>query len=563
MKEYTHLKEDFDRMKSERSNWDIMYQVLGEYISQVKQNFQGQPSEGQFLNDTIFDSTGTFAAHNAASAMLGMLWPGTTKQAIDIAAPEDMPESAELDNFYENMAKKLIRAMDDPKANLQMALSEYMLDQLIFGTSGIGVEKGDESKLLFKAYGIKELYIDEGKNGRVDKCALFYEWDVRRVVEEYGEDNVSEKVRKVYTSGKKQKVKILVVIQQRKRKKAEKGKLAMKYESMHVEYETCHLLREDGFHEFPIAVVRFTKLMYEKYGRSPSMAAMPDIKESNTLREAVIIATEKTLDMPIGVIDDGMLGGGYIDTSARAVTVFNASNNIGNTPPVFNIGEVPDVRYAETRLEKLAESISQHFSIDRLIDFNNDTQMTFGEAQIRDQIRTASLAGLFARQISEGFTPIIERSVAILLREGEFGVEPDSIEERDLIAQSKEPTYFPEEILKRLKNGEDFYTITYKTKAANASKAEEYLGIIDVMGVASQMIAVDASIGNRVNTHEALKRLADIRGAGAILFADDEVAEKEAQQQQQLQQQQMLQAADQVATIGEKAANIDKTMAQA
>jgi len=562
MKEYKKVIDDFNRMKTERSNWDVMYQVLGEYISQIKQNFEGQPSNGEFLTEEVFDSTGAFAAYGSASALLGMLWPGTAKQALEITPPEDMPESTELSEFYGNMTKKLTRAMDDPKANLALALDEYMLDQMIFATSGVGVERGDESKLLYKAYGVKEIYIGEGKNGRVNKIALFYEWDAVRVVDEYGEDSVSEKTRKAAESGMNAKVKILIVIQKRKEKKAEKGKFAMPYESLHLEYETYHLLKEEGFHELPIAVVRFRKLNYEKQGRGPGMNALPDIREANALREAVIIATEKALDMPIGVIDDGMLGGGTIDTSARAVNVFNASANIGNTPPVFDIGKAPDIRYAEARLEKLEQTISQHFSIDRLIDFNNETQMTFGEAQIRDQIRTASLLGLFSRQIAEGFTPIIERSINMLWRDGEFGVMPGSEEEIELKALGKEVKYFPEEIQKRLKAGEDIYEITYKTKAANAARAEEYIAIIDVMTFATQAMAVDESVRHRVDLHEGIKTIANIRALPVgIIRQDDEVEALTRQEQEQMQQMQQMQMAEQAAGAYEKAAKGDAALA--
>jgi hypothetical protein len=329
----------------------------------------------------------------------------------------------------------------------------------------------------------------------------------------------------------------------------------MKYEALHLEYDTCHLLLEEGFHEFPMPIARFRKLTYEKQGRSPGMQALPDIREANTLREAVIIATEKKLDPPLGVIDDGMLGGGYIDTSAASVTVFNASNNIGNTPPVFPLVTVGSLEDALARLEKLEETIAQHFHIDRLIDFNNETQMTFGEAQIRDNLRTASLAGLFMRQITELFTPLIERSVNILWREGEFGVIKGSEEEALLIALGQQPEYLPDEIIARLESGADIYNVAYKTKAANAARAEEYLAILDVLGVAGQIAAGgDTTIGNRINTHEGLKRLANIRGVSFMIRQDDEVEALEARQQERQQQQEILAAADSAAGTAEKLA---------
>ena len=87
-------KDRFNYLKGERKTWDSMYQVLGEYISLMKQNFQNSPTSGEFLTNDIFDSTGTFSAHNAAAALLGMLWPGTAKQAIEIALEFGHPRQA-------------------------------------------------------------------------------------------------------------------------------------------------------------------------------------------------------------------------------------------------------------------------------------------------------------------------------------------------------------------------------------------------------------------------------------------------------------------------------------
>jgi len=543
--EMKQVKAEFDQLRQERSTWNTMYQILGEYVSQIKQNFETEPTQGDFLVNEIYDSTGPFAAHAAASTLMGMLWPGTASQSLEIVVPDDMDgESTELTNFYERMTSRLTRAMDDPKANLSLSLDEYMLDELIFGTAGVGVDKGDESKLLYRPYGVKESFIDEGRNGRVNKCYIFYEWTVNRTVGEYGIDKVSAKTKEKFENGKGgEKIKVLQVISPRKVKKAEKGKLAMAYQSLHIEYETEHLLKEDGFHEMPIMFGRFRKLNYEKYGRSPAMNALPDIREANALRESVIIATEKALDMPKGVIDDGVLGGGVIDTSAHAINVFNASGYAGSTPPIFDIGSPPDITAALSRLEELKNSIAQHFFIDRLLDFNNETQMTFGEAQIRDQRSSASMTALFSRQIAEVLSPLIERSVNVLWREGEFGVIPGSVEEEALLAEGKEPDYIPDELIKRLEAGEEVYQIVYKTKAANAARAEEYMGILDIMQIGIQAMQIDPGVGKRIDLHAAIKELAKIRGvAGGIIRQDDEVDAMNQQEQQQMQQMQMAEA---------------------
>jgi hypothetical protein len=540
-------KDRFKNLKQERMTWDSMYQVLGEYISLMKQNFQNAPTSGEFLTNDIFDSTGVFAAHNAAAALLGMLWPGTAAQAIEIAPPDDLEATTETAKFYERITQRVCRAMDDPNANLSLALIEYMQDQLIFGTSGIGVERGDESTLLFKPYGVKEMYVDEGRNGRVSDVYLCFSWPVKRVVDEYGIDNVSEQTRKKYNDNKwYELVEILIVYTPRLEYAAEEGALAMPIMSLHIESKTEHKLKESGFSEGPIKVGRFKKLNYEKYGRSPAMDALPDIKEANILREAIIVATEKNLDPPLGILDDGMLGGGTIDTSAGAINVFNASGGMGSGSPVFplvTVGSIPD---ALARLEELKNNITQHFHLDRLIDFNNETRMTFGEAQIRNQIRNASLTSLFSRQIAEVFTPIISRVVNMMWQMGEFGVIKGSVMEQERQAEGKKVEYIPDVIAKRIDQGEDIFQISYKTQASNAARAEEYMGIIDVLGFSIQSMQVDPSVRHRVDLHEGVKKISQIRGLPVgIIREDDEVEalkEADAQAQSMAQEAQALTA---------------------
>jgi hypothetical protein len=553
------IKREFADLRSDRATWDTMYQVLGEYVSQIKQNFTAEPTPGEFLVDNIFDSTGTFAAQNSASALLGMIWPGTARKTLEIAPPDDLPMDTELAAFYNKMTERTIVAFDDPAASLSLSFDEYMLDQIIFGTSGVGVEKGYKSKLLFRPYGVKEVYFEEGRNGIGDTLYIFFEWRINRVVKEYGIENVSENLRKKYKEGKSEKVKILHVIKERDEKKAEKGILAMPYMSLHIEFDTEHKLKESGFEELPIRMGRFRKITYERYGRSPAMSALPDIREANALREAIIRATEKMLDPPLGILDDGMLGGSIIDTSAGAVNVFNAAHNSSGREPVFPMVTIGSMDVAQRRLEELRESIAQHFFIDRLLDFNSQNEMTLGEVQIRDQIRTASLSALFSRQLAEVVTPVFERGVNILWREGEFGVLPNSEEEAAVIARGLEPEYIPDVLQERLAQGRDIYKIVYKTKAASAQRAEDYLAILELLGQYRNDIQLTPSIKNRVNLDEAYKQMASIRGIPVgVIRQDDAVAELNRQDQQAAQAAQMLAAGEQVANIADKAASAEQ-----
>lgn len=94
------------------------------------------------------------------------------------------------------------------------------------------------------------------------------------------------------------------------------------------------------------------------------------------------------------VLDDGTLGAGEIDDSPNGVTVVNVSGRISNQDPIKPLYTVGELQSVENHTEQLRQQITQAFFIDRLLDLNNDTRMTLGEAQIRNRIRGESLTSI-------------------------------------------------------------------------------------------------------------------------------------------------------------------------
>lgn len=552
-KEITKIIKDHERLVRARSNWNNQFQVVGEYVSQIKQDFEVNHHVGEFLNEDIFDSTGTFAAKNSASALLGMLWPGSAQKAIKIDPPDDMKDiTGEEREWYEEVAtKRLALAMDSSDSNLSLSLDEYMMDQVIFGTSGIGVFWEDDS-FLFKPFGVKETIIDEGKRGRVNVVHIEHEWEIGRVIETYGIDNVSSGIRDKFENGVvDEKIKILITY--RPREEVElglEGSLSMPFSSTHIEKDNQHVLREGGFEEFPVSMGRFRKLNYEKYGRSMAMDALPDIREINALKEAVIVATEKMLDPPLGLLSDGMLGNGVVDTSAGALTVFDAQGNTGNTPPVFPINTVGDLSAALARIEALEESIAQHFNIDRLLDFNNQTQMTATETLQRANIRNSSLTSLITRQIVEVFTPLVERSFNLLVRNDKVGFIEGTAEFEAQAMFGEEFDIIPERIAERLLNGEEAYTVRFTTPADRVTNAEELNGMLQLIQLNQQLMATHPEAGTYLDVERVHSNSTRLFGSPPdIIRSQEEVEEIQAAQAQAAQQAQQLEQAGQVAQI--------------
>jgi len=550
------------QLKANKQPWLDLWQLVGEFIHMRRLDFTSSQQPGAFLTREIFDSTAPKAIKTASSSILSMLWPQSVKR-FRLKPPADLPETREIKDYYEKVTARQIDVMDNPKAGLPMALDEAILDALSFGTVGVEALKSKATKVVYKAWGVKNISIAEGANGFVDTIYTEVCLPVHVIVKEYGLDAVSEKVRGLFNARQFDKeFNILVAIEPRITDDfapVGKGNTGMPFQSVHIEMETKTLLRESGFNEIPMPVARFWKILGEVYGRSPAMDALPSVLESNAIWEAVTLAIEKNLDPPLGVLDDGKLGGGVIDTSAGAVNVFNIAGRAGEKNPIFPLFAVGEIKQTVSLLETLSQDISDHFFIDRLLDFNNETRMTLGEANIRNRLRNSTLGSIFTRLIAELFSPLIERTFNILFELGEFGVAEGSAEHSVLMLSSdEEPFIIPQDVVKLMASGRNVYDIEYFTPALRIMQAEEANGILQTYDAAllmknAGMIGIEDNLDGDIS----IRRISGISGAPSeILRAPKDVeAIREARAEAAAEQQQ-LEAAKQMA---ESARNIGQS----
>ena len=503
-------------LKRRKNPWLAHFQLIGEYILTRKQSFTVQQEQGAFLTRELFDNTGSKSNDVMASALIGSLWPNGAKSFRVIHARK-IPDSPEVKSYFDTVSGEMAAVMDDSRAGLTIALDEYMKDQGSFGTSGIGIFKNPKGPLpiRYKAWNVKTMSIDENENGFVDTIYNETEKTVRKVVLEYGIENVSKKTRELFENGKiDSKVRVLHAIEPRIDADPLKfGNKDMPIASIHIELGSEKILRESGFEEMPVPVTRFLKALGEIYGRSSGMAALPDIVEINAIWEATTVAIEKAMDPPLGMLSDGDLGPAVIDTSAGAINVFNVVGRAGKQQPIFPLFTVGEIQNVVALIEKRTQAITEHFFIDRLLDLNNDTRMTLGEAQLRNELRAASLGSIFARQEAEMFTPLITRTFNLLLEGGHLGVIKGSQEEIDLRVKGIEPLLIPESVARAMINGEEVFDIKYISPAKRAMQAEEVQGILASWNFTTGVAKVVPAIMDNLDPDISAQKIARLTGA--------------------------------------------------
>jgi hypothetical protein len=485
-------------LKAERAPWDVHYQRLAETFLTRKQNFTSTISPGEFLYEDVYDNTGEFAAMQAASVFLSMLWPDSSR-TFSIEPVDELKGQPGVEEYFRFASRQLQRFMDKPQAGLLIALQEFEIDMQVFGISGIGVfDNDDESTpMVYEAWGVRGMCISENAQGFVDCVYDAKTRTIRQVVEEYGEENVHPAVLKAFQDGKyEDKVDVLRVLEPRSmvdRAMAPEGTArGMATRTLHIDTTNKKVMRESGYEEFPVMVGRAIKTTGEKQGRSPAMVALPDARSLNALKEAMIVATEKQLDPPLYVLDDGRLGGGVVDTSAGGLNVFNSSGRLTGDKPIGALFTVGELQSAEKLAEQFKMNISQAFALDRLLDLNNQTQMTAYETSIRNRMRGEALGSMFSRQIAEVFTPMIERSFNVLYRKGYLGTTDVGFMAAARRAWAKilgkpAQVVVPPAVSAAIEAGLDVYEVEYISPAKRFMQSEKLQGIYEAAEFFSKM----------------------------------------------------------------------------
>lgn len=552
----------FKTLKARKQSLVPLYDLISEYVYNRKYDGYGIPNAGIFADEDIYDNTAQRANGIMANVMVNNIWPNGPR-TFSVGRTWDTPDTEEIKKYFEFVNQQMYSVMDNTRAGLQTALDEYMLDQGAYGISGVYVEEKDTdpaTPIRYKSWGIKDMLVDEGPDGLIDTIFSEKEMSIRNAVRVYGLEKLPSNARELYKKGEVEKpLKILHVIEPRlDRDPSKKGAKDMPIASIHIELSTRKILKESGLEEMPVFVGRFSKVPGEIYGRSPAMVAMADILEINATREAISVATEKQLDPPLAVYDDGALGGGDIDTSAGAVNVFSVTGRLNTGKPIEPLYTVGELQSSYNHIDVLKETINNHFYLDRLLDFNNETRMTLGEAQLRNALRGQSLGAFYARQENEVVTPIIERTFNILLKRGRLGVVSGSQEEMDLLVHGIQPVYIPNVLVEKMSRGEDIYEITYLSPAKRTMQSEELRGIIETANFAVGVASVSLEILDNIDFDKLITRVAKLSGAPMELIKDSTTVKKlrdaRAQQQAQLAQ---LEQARQQSEIGRNVAQMN------
>ena len=520
-----NLLKRYDRLKSQRQNWESHWQEVADYMQPRKADVTKTRSRGDKRTELIFDSSPLQSVELLAASLHGMLTnPSTPWFSLRFKA-EDIEFEDEAKEWLESATETMYAAFN--KSNFQQEIFELYHDLITFGTAAMFVEEDDEDILKFSTRHINEIFIAENDKGRIDTVFRKFKLSARAAIQKFGD--VSTNIATVAKKDPYEEIEMLHAVYPRSDFDPKKqDKQNMPFESVYIEAGTGEELSVSGFREFPFVVPRYLKASHEIYGRSPAMTALPDVKMLNEMSKTTIKSAQKQVDPPLLVPDDGFIL--PVRTVPGGLNFYRAGTrdrieplNIGaNTPLGLNMEE------------QRRNSIRNAFYVNQLM-MQTGPQMTATEVIQRNEEKMRLLGPVLGRLQSELLKPLIDRTFALILRKNLFKPAPEFLSGKDIEIEYVSPL----------------------AKAQKSSELQSIMRAIEIMGSLSNI----APVFDHINMDKLVRHLADIVGVPQKILKPQSELNAERQQAQAQQEQMMqMQQLQQVAEAGGKIAPLAKAL---
>jgi hypothetical protein len=470
----------YEKLKADRATWESHWREIAEYIIPNKDAITGQKAAGEKKFSDLFDGTAVHSNELLASALHGMLTNPTTPWFGLTTGVPQLDQDDDVKKWLQDCVRVMHNIMNN--SNFQTEIHEVYLDIGSFGTGALLIEEDDVDVLRFLSIPIYQMYIDENYKGMVSTVARCFKKPVKDIVDEFGEEIFEEHKLGDLLKDPHKEFEVLHVIGENTKYNPHVIEVGNnKFYSEYILKEKKITLSSKGFNTWPMPVPRWTKISGEKYGRSPGMKSLPDIKMINQMMKVTLRSAQKVVDPPLQAPDDGIMG--PIRTTPGAISYYRAGSQDRIEP--LNTGARIDFGFQI--MEDVRTRIRSAFFIDQL-QLREGPQMTATEVQQRTEEQLRLLGPILGRQHNELLKPMVDRVFEICLKRGQFDKMPDKL------------------------SGLKKIDVQYSSMIARAQKTAELESFNRMIGLLGPMVQLDPTITDNIDADKTYQYISEKLG---------------------------------------------------
>lgn len=398
----------WEALKAERSSWMPHWKEISEVLLPRSGRFLvTDNNRGDKRHRAILDNSATRALRTLSGGMMaGMTSPARPWFRLTTKVPT-LDESYEVKKWMSDVTTlmQLIFNRSNVYRTLQMAYEELGA----FGTTS-GIMLDDyENVIHCMPLTIGEYAIATGSRGYVNTNYREFRMTVAALVEEFGLENVSRSAKALYERGEYDEwVTVINAIEPRRdRDMRLKDAKNMPYRSVYFEpgNDKDKLLRETGFHNFPVLSARWSVSGGDIYGTGPGMEALGDMRQLQQQQLYKAKAIAQQADPTIAVPSDlrnqegNLVPGGviYLDSPMQVQGV-RAAYEV----PIRLDALLMDIQDVRARIDQ-----AFYKDIFMMIAGSQNSRMTATEIAERHEEKMLMLGPVLERLNAELLDPLI------------------------------------------------------------------------------------------------------------------------------------------------------------
>lgn len=414
-----------EREETKAANFRNLYQEVADHMLPRENQIIGVRTPGEDKSQQIFDPTAMLDLQDMASGLSAAFFPpGETAFGLTVKNRE----IANKDNIKRYLASASEITHEELFAsNFMLQLNETLSSLIGFGTGNLFSEW--KLSLNFKDWDVSFYVIKENSSGLIDTVIIKFPLTARQAIQEFGDD-AGEKVLEDSKNPERSEIKYDFIHRISPRKERNENftdSLNMPIESIFVNVKEQHTIEEGGFEEMPSAVARWKKSSNEVWGRGQGTVALSIVKTLQQMYSDFIECGNKWNNPPRQSLSGAVEG--QIDVRPGANNIVTQIDAI----KALDQGVRGNFPITKDMLEFVQNIVHRIFFVDVFAPLENlkgDRRTTL---EIRERIKQTvkKLASPLYRLQSELFTPIIKRSVLLLIRNGVIPPPPPELQGQD------------------------------------------------------------------------------------------------------------------------------------
>lgn len=518
------------QLENERSSFDTLWQDVSQVVLPDHGWFSTtERTQGSKNSRNQYDSTAQIASERHASAIDSLMTPRGSKWHRITASITELNDDDEVRQYFDLVEQILFRERYSPHADFAGQVHDVYLSGGVFGNSALFVEDRIGGGFRYRSLPLAECYFAVDAWGQVNKLHRKFKLTASAAHQLYG-DLLPAEIQGCVDKEPLRKFEFLHCVCPNMDRKGKIGQMAMPWLSYEISLTGKKMMKQGGYHSWPMPVYRYQVAPGEWYGRGWACQVLPEIKMLNSARKSIIKGAEKVVNPPLLLHDEGGLS---VGTNAKGMTPDLTAGglnyygvNAEGRPLIQPLITGARIDIGLEMIQAMQGVVNDAALISLFQILVDAPQMTATEVRARMQEKGQLLAPTVGRAQSEFLGKLIEREIDILARQNLLPPMPDALAEYQ---------------------GE--YRIEYDSPLNRLQKVEEIEAVdIWLQGLAP-LIQIAPDIIDNVETDELARHRGRVLGVPEKILADLKVIEaKRAQRAKAQQAQQMAASAPGLAT---------------